>query len=149
MRESPHMQKVVWSIVVLAAVSCAHPSAAGAAPAPAAPAAAKPAEAKPADADELKPEEKTSRGAVTVGGRRIDYTAVAGTLIAHPKDHEEKAEAMKAAPPGPQGEKPQLAAAAMSYVAYFASGADPSRSVMFVYNGGPGSATVWLHMGAF
>ena len=37
----------------------------------------------------------------------------------------------------------------MSYVAYFATGADPARPVMFLYNGGPGSATVWLHMGAF
>ncbi|HSR99226.1 MAG TPA: hypothetical protein VLM79_19370 [Kofleriaceae bacterium] len=145
------MHKVVWSIAVLAVVSCAHPSAARAAPAPVANAAAKPADAKAADAsaDELKPEEKSSRGAVTVGGRRIDYTAVAGTLVAHPKDHEEKAEAMKAGPPGPQGERPQPPAAAMSYVAYFASGADASRPVMFLYNGGPGSATVWLHMGAF
>ncbi len=38
----------------------------------------------------------------------------------------------------------------MFYVAYFKDGApSPSRPVMFLYNGGPGSATVWLHMGAF
>jgi carboxypeptidase C (cathepsin A) len=38
----------------------------------------------------------------------------------------------------------------MSYVAYFKQGSDPSkRPVTFIYNGGPGSSTVWLHMGAW
>ena len=36
----------------------------------------------------------------------------------------------------------------MFYVAYFKNGGG-SRPVTFIYNGGPGSATVWLHMGAF
>src|SRR5882724_2376844 len=36
----------------------------------------------------------------------------------------------------------------MFYVAYFKGGGS-TRPVTFVYNGGPGSATVWLHMGAF
>ncbi|RMF11387.1 MAG: peptidase S10, partial [Alphaproteobacteria bacterium] len=40
--------------------------------------------------------------------------------------------------------------AAMSYVAYFAKGAKAAqRPVTFLFNGGPGSSTVWLHMGAF
>ena len=148
------MQKLARSVAVLAAVSCARPNLARAAPPPATTAAAKTDEAKPdakADAkpDELKPEEKTSRGAVTIGGRRIDYSAVAGTLVVHPKDAEEKLEAMMAEKPGDKGDKPQPPAAAMSYVAYFATGADSTRPVMFLYNGGPGSATVWLHMGAF
>jgi carboxypeptidase C (cathepsin A) len=38
----------------------------------------------------------------------------------------------------------------MFYVAYFKRGVDPrTRPVTFLYNGGPGSSTVWLHMGAF
>ncbi len=37
----------------------------------------------------------------------------------------------------------------MFYVAYFKSGAGATRPVTFLYNGGPGSSTVWLHMGAF
>ena len=42
------------------------------------------------------------------------------------------------------------AEAAMSYIAYFKKGAAAGkRPVMFLYNGGPGSSTVWLHMGAF
>ncbi len=33
---------------------------------------------------------------------------------------------------------------------YFKKGAEPGkRPITFIYNGGPGSATVWLHMGAF
>ena len=38
----------------------------------------------------------------------------------------------------------------MSFVAYFKRDAKPdSRPLVFLYNGGPGSSTVWLHMGAF
>jgi carboxypeptidase C (cathepsin A) len=38
----------------------------------------------------------------------------------------------------------------MFYVAYFKSGEQNSqRPLTFFYNGGPGSSTVWLHMGAF
>ncbi|HEX8106574.1 MAG TPA: hypothetical protein VF516_02550, partial [Kofleriaceae bacterium] len=145
-------------LAVLVAVSCAYPPAARAAPTPAAPPAAKPDEAKPGDAtpgdakpDELKPEEKTSRGAVTVGGRRIDYTAIAGTLVVHPKGAEDNPPEPPPGerPDGGKGERPVPPAAAMSYVAYFQTGADSTRPVMFLYNGGPGSATVWLHMGAF
>ena len=151
------MQKLAWSVAVLAAISCT-PSLARAAPATLAPAAAKtdpakPAEARPGDGkpDELKPEEKTSKGAVTIGGRRIDYIAVAGTLVVHPKEPEDNPlePAMGGAERGDKGEKPVPPAAAMSYVAYFGAGADTARPIMFLYNGGPGSSTVWLHMGAF
>jgi carboxypeptidase C (cathepsin A) len=38
----------------------------------------------------------------------------------------------------------------MFYVAYFKKGAAPkARPVTFLFSGGPGSSTVWLHMGAF
>jgi len=38
----------------------------------------------------------------------------------------------------------------MFYAAYFKDGApSPSRPITFLFNGGPGSSTVWLHMGAF
>ena len=38
----------------------------------------------------------------------------------------------------------------MSYVAYFrGEKEDGHRAITFIYNGGPGSSTVWLHMGAF
>jgi len=45
---------------------------------------------------------------------------------------------------------PQPPEASMSYVAYFkGSKEDPRRPITFLYNGGPGSSTIWLHMGAF
>ena len=44
----------------------------------------------------------------------------------------------------------RTAEASMSYVAYFRGDKeDPHRPITFLYNGGPGSSTVWLHMGAF
>jgi carboxypeptidase C (cathepsin A) len=67
---------------------------------------------------------------LTLGGKTLKYTATAGNLII--RDEEEK----------PYG--------SVFYVAYTLDGADPvTRPVSFLYNGGPGSATLWLHMGSF
>jgi carboxypeptidase C (cathepsin A) len=66
---------------------------------------------------------------VRVAGKALGYTATTGRLPI--KDAEGKAEAE------------------MFFVAYTLDGADPAtRPVTFAYNGGPGSATIWLHMGA-
>jgi carboxypeptidase C (cathepsin A) len=102
----------------------------------------------------FKPEAVPSTGTVTVGGHAIAYQAIAGTLIVHPKGWDDvprdpnadKANAT-AADEGADAKNP-TAEASMFYVAYFKSGGG-SRPITFVYNGGPGSATVWLHMGAF
>jgi len=64
------------------------------------------------------------------GGQTIHYTATAGNLLIN----DEK-------------DKPN---ASIFYVAYTEDGADAkARPVTFFYNGGPGSATIWLHMGSF
>ena len=105
----------------------------------------------------FKPEEKLSNGTVTVGGQAISYQAIAGTLIVHPKDwddvaHDPKVDKPDKDSPSGGGEgadaKNPTAEASMFYVAYFKSGGGP-RPVTFFYNGGPGSSTMWLHMGAF
>jgi len=62
----------------------------------------------------------------TIGGRQVAYTATAGTLTI--RDDEGKP------------------TASMFYVAYTTG--DPHRPVTFLYNGGPGSSTLWLHMGS-
>ncbi|MGA9340785.1 MAG: peptidase S10 [Rhodanobacteraceae bacterium] len=85
------------------------------------------------DAALLQPQSSDSQGSVSVEGARVDYKAVAGTLVLHG-----------------DGDKESEPEVSMFYVAYFKKGVDASkRPITFVYNGGPGSATVWLHMGAF
>ena len=47
-------------------------------------------------------------------------------------------------------DKKDAPAASLFYAAYFKKAANPAeRPLMFVFNGGPGSSTIWLHMGAF
>ncbi|MGH9522410.1 MAG: S10 family serine carboxypeptidase-like protein, partial [Terriglobales bacterium] len=66
---------------------------------------------------------------ITVRGKTLHYTATAGRLPI--KDATGKINAE------------------MFFVAYTLDGADPAkRPVTFSYNGGPGSASIWLHMGA-
>ena len=102
----------------------------------------------------FKSESVSSNGTVTIGGQSVAYQAVAGTLIVHPKDWDDVPRDPKAEhanpTPGEDGADARnpTAEASMFYVAYFKNGGG-SRPVTFVYNGGPGSATVWLHMGAF
>lgn len=77
-------------------------------------------------------EEKTSTTSHTVrlDGREIRYTATTGTLPIRTEDGK--------------------VAARMFFVAYTKDGEDvKTRPVSFLYNGGPGAATVWLHMGSF
>ncbi|MDB5985582.1 MAG: carboxypeptidase [Nevskia sp.] len=100
-------------------------------------------------------EEQSSQGSVTVEGRHVDYRAVAGTLVVHPKDADDTGADVDAlAKDSKDGKEPKLVdlppAATMSYVAYFKRGdAAAKRPLTFIFNGGPGSSTVWLHMGAF
>ncbi|HKT28381.1 S10 family peptidase [Dyella sp.] len=91
-----------------------------------------PDEPKP-EAALLHPQASTSEGSVSVEGKHIAYKAVAGTIVLHGK-----------------GDKENEPTVSMFYAAYFKKGDDASgRPITFIYNGGPGSATVWLHMGAF
>ena len=115
----------------------------------------------PAKIEAFKSEERTSEGSVTVAGSRIDYQAVAGTLVVHPKGWDDAAKTTEKEPSkedqqnrnrpdGASSEQNPTAEASMFYVAYFKKGAAAeARPVTFLFNGGPGSSTVWLHMGAF
>lgn len=71
-----------------------------------------------------------SRGSVAVGGRTIGYTVTPGTLTIR----------------NDEGEP----VASMFYVAYVADRAKGSaeRPLTFAFNGGPGSSSMWLHMGS-
>ena len=66
---------------------------------------------------------------ITVDGKLLKYTATAGRLPIKRDDGQIEAE--------------------MFYVAYTLDGQDPAkRPLTFAFNGGPGSASIWLHMGA-
>ena len=66
---------------------------------------------------------------ITVDGKLLKYTATAGRLPIKRGDGKIEAE--------------------MFYVAYTLDGQDAAkRPLTFAFNGGPGSASIWLHMGA-
>ena len=92
----------------------------------------------------FKPEQQASKGTVTVAGKRLDYDAYAGTIVVHLKGYDDVPQNIN------KEDKIGPAEASMFYVAYFKSGAPSAqRPITFLFNGGPGSPTVWLHMGAF
>jgi carboxypeptidase C (cathepsin A) len=94
--------------------------------------------------NDFQPEQQNSKGSVNVEGSPVGYDAIAGTLVVHAKGWDDVPQnAEKDAKEGP-------AEASMFYVAYFKSDTKGApRPLTFLFNGGPGSSTVWLHMGAF
>jgi carboxypeptidase C (cathepsin A) len=119
----------------------------------------KDADAGPADPRHLKDEVSLSTGTLNIGGKSLGYGAEAGILVVYVKDPmDSDPPAGSEKPPGSgdksaaQGEKPGPVEpeAGMSYYAYFlGKEPNPARPITFIYNGGPGSSTIWLHMGAF
>ena len=106
----------------------------------------KPTEEK-SESKELKDNIITTNHTVTISGREIQYTATAGTMVL--KEESEKGGEGKNEN---EGEKPK---AQIFFVAYTLD-RDESvpdaehrqrRPVTFSFNGGPGSSSVWLHLG--
>lgn len=104
------------------------------------PAAAQPAQSPAPASTPAKPrvetagaaEEKISQTSHTIriDGRDVKYTATTGTLPIRLDDGR--------------------IAARMFFVAYTKDGENArTRPISFLYNGGPGAATIWLHMGSF
>ena len=92
----------------------------------------------------FQPTATKTDGSVTVAGTRIDYEAIAGTIVVHPSGWDDAPQDGETAKENPNAE------ASMFYAAYFKKGVPSgARALTFLYNGGPGSSTVWLHMGAF
>jgi len=97
----------------------------------------------------LRDDRQVTQGSMTVNGRPVSYQAEAGVMVIHLKDP------LDDDPPAPREDHagpppPQPPEASMSYVAYFRGDKeDTHRPITFLFNGGPGSSTVWLHMGAF
>ena len=66
---------------------------------------------------------------IRVGGKAIVFDAIAGDTILRD-----------------MAGRPQASIFSFSYIR--TNGASPDRPVLFVFNGGPGSASLWIHMGA-
>ena len=89
------------------------------------------------------------------GGKTLSYKAITGYLLLRETKEEAHAAAESEKGPGRQNPRSELdpakgkPKAAIFFVAYLLNGvADASmRPVTFAFNGGPGSASVWLHMG--
>jgi carboxypeptidase C (cathepsin A) len=101
-------------------------------------AAQNPAEKPPEKPKEEKktppaPEEKIvqSKHSLRIGGQELKYTATAGTILLKLEDGTPKA--------------------SIFYVAYTKDDVSDAaqRAITFSFNGGPGSSSVWLHLGAF
>ena len=79
------------------------------------------------------PEEKVvqSKHSARIGGQEIKYTATTGTIFLKQEDGTPKA--------------------SIFFVAYTRDEVSDlsQRPVTFTFNGGPGSSSVWLHLGAF
>ena len=96
------------------------------------------------------PADQTTQGSVTVEGRAIGYQAVVGTIVVGSNDEQDAAMGSGGPTEAKPDDKDAPATARMSYVAYFKRDEKADgRPITFLYNGGPGSSTVWLHMGAF
>jgi carboxypeptidase C (cathepsin A) len=98
--------------------------------------------------------DSTTEGTVTVGGQAIAYRAVAGTITVGATEAQDSTLGFDGKPLPDSGLKADAPdappVARMFYAAYFKKDA-PSlhRPITFIYNGGPGSPTMWLHMGTF
>lgn len=93
------------------------------------PAPADKADTKAAAKPEPKAEQSVTQHTLHAGSINLDYTATAGTLIVRDKD-----------------DKP---IASLGYVAYTRRDVKDAtrRPITFAFNGGPGSSSMWLHMG--
>jgi carboxypeptidase C (cathepsin A) len=111
-----------------------------------------------ADKEEKKPEEKqaekpgvkdnlvVTQHTLRVGGKEIKYTVTTGTMILKEETSDREKES--------EGEKPR---AQIFFVAYTKdesgsksagrASARAKRPLTFSFNGGPGSSSVWLHLG--
>ena len=97
---------------------------------------------------QIIPKDSTTQGSVTVAGHAINYQAVAGTLLVAATNEADAAMGMSTPPIKDNADA--LPTARIFYVAYFKKEVPPdTRPITFIYNGGPGSSTMWLHMGAF
>ncbi len=97
--------------------------------------------------DEEKKEEKsapkdniiTTKHSARIGGKTLKYTVTTGTMVVKEEINDKDKD-------GAEVEKPR---AQMFFTAYTLDGVkdNSKRPITFSFNGGPGSSSVWLHLG--
>lgn len=88
------------------------------------------AETKKETAPPVKEEVVETSHSATINGQTVGYKAIAGNMILKDDSGKEKA--------------------SIFYVAYIKDGEkNNDRPITYCFNGGPGSSSVWLHMGVF
>jgi carboxypeptidase C (cathepsin A) len=118
---------ICWLCLAAAPVFAQHPDAGN--PGNAKPSAAEAALIEKFPAPPAEQKVSKTQHTIRVNGEELHYTTIAGTLLLKKEDGKPKA--------------------SIFYVAYTLDGADTAkRPVTFTFNGGPGSSSVWLHMGA-
>jgi len=77
-----------------------------------------------------EPEQSVTSHSIEIAGSTIEYTATAATMLLHDREGNAIAE--------------------WGYIAYTRDNIseESGRPLTFVFNGGPGSSSIWLHMGA-
>jgi carboxypeptidase C (cathepsin A) len=82
-----------------------------------------------------------TKHSLTIDGKELHYTVTCGTMVL-----KEEAEKKGEKEGESEGEKPR---AAIFFVAYNLDGVEDKqkRPLTFSFNGGPGSSSVWLHLG--
>jgi len=94
----------------------------------------KPADVKP----ELKDNLVETKHTLVIRGKEIGYNVTTGTMVIKEETPDREKES--------EGEKPK---AVFFFIAYTKDGVDDKskRPLTFSFNGGPGSSSVWLHLG--
>lgn len=92
---------------------------------------AEPAQKSEAKVDKLVPEVVTTKHRMTIQNQKISYQAISGETILE----DDKGE-------------PQASIFSITYLRDDVQDSS-KRPVTFIFNGGPGSASLWLHMGLF
>ncbi|HEX2697468.1 MAG TPA: hypothetical protein VHM28_07130 [Anaerolineales bacterium] len=102
----------------------------------------KPEEEKKDEKKEEKPKPKDnlveSKHSIKINGKEIKYTVITGTMVLKEETPDREKES--------EGEKPK---AQVFFIAYTKDDAadKAKRPLTFSFNGGPGSSSVWLHLG--
>jgi carboxypeptidase C (cathepsin A) len=78
----------------------------------------------------------TTQHRIEIEGRSLAFTATCGTVLLREDEVKD------------DKREPERARASMFFTAYTLDGAEPgTRPLTFSFNGGPGSSSVWLHLG--